>query len=123
MERTHTRRGNACEGELRMKGHTYGEIYTWMNIHTEGNVDDGTYKWRDMHMKGHTHGGTYAWRDIYMDQHRYGGECTRKDIHAEEYTHRGDVYSIQTVDILHHLLEGLSTRWNARPTVYGQWLA
>ena len=94
------RRGIAHEGS-----------YIRRDIH----MDEHTYG-GEWHMKGHTHGGTYAWRGIYMDQHRYGGECTRKDIHAEEYTHRGDIYSIQTVDILHHLLEGLSTRWNARPT-------
>ena len=46
-------------------------------------------------MEGHINGRTYARRDIHMEEHRHGGV----------------IYCIECVDVLNHLLDGLSTRW------------
>lgn len=71
-----------------MKVHTYGEIYTQKNIHTErtyiwkGHTHGGTYI-----QGGHTHGGKYIRRG-----HTHEGAHTWRDTYTKGYIYRGDIY-------------------------------
>lgn len=52
------------EGEVQMKGHILGEIYTRMD--TRRTIHGG-----DIHTEGHSHKGTY----VHTEGHMHGTDC------------------------------------------------